>query len=133
VPRRAPTRRRGCWGSSGRRATRRHAGSSVGYRPRRAPAGGWLGDRGAHGPDRSAPRGEGGHQETVNRENLIRGEHGFKLRGTFKDPDCGESYWRVKAGPGRIVWSDYRKSCIAWRADYNKKNGTSYTIADTIP
>jgi hypothetical protein len=94
---------------------------------------GWLGDRGAHGPDRSAPRGEGGHQETVSRENLIRGEHGFKLRGTFKDPDCGESYWRDKAGPGPIVWSDYRKSCIAWRADYNKKNGTSYTIADTIP
>lgn len=94
---------------------------------------GWLGDRGAHGPDRSSPRGEGGHQETVTRENLIRGEHGMKLRGTFKDPNCGESFWRDKAGPGPIVWSDYRKTCIAWRDDYNKKNGTTYTITDAIP
>ena len=67
------------------------------------------------------------------RENLIRAEHPIELRGTFKEPNCGESYWRDKAGPGPIVWSDYRKTCIAWRDDYNKKNGTSYTIADTIP
>lgn len=83
--------------------------------------------------DRTSPRGEGGHQETVKRENEIRGEHALKLRGTFKDPDCGESYWRTKAGPGPIVWSDYRKKCIAWRNDYNKKNKTTYTISDTIP
>ena len=93
----------------------------------------WMGDKGTHGPDHAQPRGEGGHQETVKRENLIRGEHGMELRGDFKSPNCGESYWRSKAAPGKVEWSSYRNACIAWRADYNKKNGTKYTIADKIP
>ena len=29
----------------------------------------WLGNAGKHGPDEAAARGEGGHQETVAREN----------------------------------------------------------------
>jgi hypothetical protein len=86
-----------------------------------------------HGPDHSAARGEGGHQETVRRENLIRAEHGIELRGGFKDPNCGESYWRSKAKPGKVNWSSYRDICIKWREAYNKKNKTAYKITDTIP
>jgi hypothetical protein len=93
----------------------------------------WMGDKGIHGPDRASPRGEGGHQETVKRENLIRAEHGMEARGDFKSPNCGESYWRDKAAPGKVEWSGYRATCIAWRRDYNKKHGTSYSITDTIP
>lgn len=94
---------------------------------------GWLGDSGKHCADVAAVRGEGGHQETVKRENELRKEHGIELRGTFKDPNCGESYWRDKASPATVNWSSFRSVCEAWRADYNKKHGTSYTITDRIP
>lgn len=94
---------------------------------------GWLGNQGIHGPDHVAPRGEGGHQETVGRENKLRAEHKMDLRGSWKDPNCGESYFRTKAGPGPVQWSSSRNVCIAWRNDYNKKNGTNYTINDRIP
>jgi len=94
---------------------------------------GWLGNAGKHAPDRVAPRGEGGHQATVERENLLRAEHGIEARGTFKDPNCGESFSRDKAAPGTVDWSSYRATCEAWRKDYNKKHGTSYKITDRIP
>jgi hypothetical protein len=94
---------------------------------------GWLGDSGKHGPDETSPRGEGGHQATVARENELRREHGIELRGTFKQPDCGESYWRDKATGGPVNWSDYHMVCEQWRKDYNKKNKTNYSITDTIP
>jgi|GEM_PF-4239177 len=94
---------------------------------------GWLGDRGLHAPDEASPRGEGGHQETVKRENELRKEHGIELRGTFKDPDCGESFWRDKSSPTAVNWSSFRTTCQDWRNDYNKKNGTSYKITDRIP
>jgi Domain of unknown function (DUF4157) len=94
---------------------------------------GWLSDRGMHGPDEASPRGEGGHQRTVERENLLRREHGIDLRGTFKDPNCGESFWRDRAAPGTVNWSSYHSICAAWRADYNRRHGTSYTITDRIP
>jgi hypothetical protein len=93
----------------------------------------WLGNTGSAGPDETSPRGEGGHQETVARENQLRKEHGIELRGTFKQPNCGESYWRDKGAPGKVNWSDFRKVCQAWRADYNKKNKTTFKITDTIP
>jgi hypothetical protein len=94
---------------------------------------GWLGNSGMAGGDHVQPRGQGGHQETVERENLLRKEHGIELRGTFKQPDCGESYWRDKAAPGTVNWSSFHSVCEAWRKDYNTKNGTSYKIGDTIP
>jgi hypothetical protein len=94
---------------------------------------GWLGNSGLHGPDVAKLRGEGGHQETVARENELRKEHGIDLRGTFKDPNCGESYWRDKSKPGKVNWSSFRSVCEKWRNDYNKKNGTSFKIADKIP
>ena len=94
---------------------------------------GWLGDSGRHGPDETSPRGEGGHQETVDRENALRAEHGIDLRGTFKDPDCGESYWREKTNPATVNWSSYRSVCESWRARYNAAHGTSFKITDKIP
>jgi hypothetical protein len=94
---------------------------------------GWLGNVGSHAPDAVSPRGEGGHQETVARENKLRAEHGIDLRGTFKDPHCGESYWRKKVKPADVNWSSYHATCEAWRKDYNKKHGTKFKITDTIP
>lgn len=94
---------------------------------------GWLGDRGQHGPDEAQPRGEGGHQATVARENLLRAEHGIELRGTFKQPHCGESFWKDKKKPAKVNWSSFRSVCEAWRKAYNAKHGTSFKITDTIP
>jgi hypothetical protein len=88
----------------------------------------WLGEMGL--PDNNANRGEGGHQETVARENLIRQEHAIEERGSFKDPYCGESFSQDKAGPGKIVWSSYLAKCKAWRT---KKYGNKYKISDRIP
>jgi Domain of unknown function (DUF4157) len=93
----------------------------------------WLGDQGKHGPDTAAARGEGGHQETVARENALRAEHGIDLRGTFKDPNCGESFWRDKKSPGKVNWSTFRDVCIKWRAAYNKANKTNFKITDKMP
>lgn len=94
---------------------------------------GWLGDKGLHGPDHTPPRGQGGHQETVRQENLIRAEHGIEARGGFKDPNCGESYWRDRAHPGTVHWSSFRNICIQWRRAYNRRHHTSYGISDRIP
>jgi hypothetical protein len=93
----------------------------------------WMMNTGSHKADSSTPRGEGGHQETVKRENLLRGEHGIDPRGSFKDPNCGESYFRDKAAPGTVNWSDFHSVCEQWRKDYNAKHGTNYKITDKIP
>ncbi len=90
---------------------------------------GWLGNFGRHGPDDAKKRGEGGHQATVARENLLRKEHGIEPRGTFKDPNCGESYWQSKAAPAKINWSSYRAVCEKWR----KRHYPTYKITDKIP
>lgn len=88
----------------------------------------WLAEKGL--PDENATRGEGGHQETVGRENELRKEHGIEERGSFKDPYCGESFFQTKAGPGPVKWSVSLKKCEAWR----KKNyGKKYKISDKIP
>ena len=93
----------------------------------------WLANSGKGGPDQAKSRGEGGHQETVARENLLRQEHGLALRGTHKDPLCGESFSRDKAKPGKIKWSIHLKRCKKWRKAYNRKHGTKYTIYDKMP
>jgi hypothetical protein len=94
---------------------------------------GWLGNFGKHGPDVANKRGEGGHQAAVARENELRKEHGIDLRGTFKDPNCGESYWRDKKAPGTVKWSVYHDVCKQWRDNYNRMNSTNYNITDKIP
>lgn len=92
-----------------------------------------MGNTGSHAADVASPRGEGGHQETVKRENLLRAEHGIEARGSFKDPNCGESFFRDKASPATVNWSSSWATCKAWRDAYNKAHGTSYTMKDKIP
>lgn len=82
----------------------------------------WLAIKGELQKDENAERGRGGHQETVERENMIRREHGETERNTFREPYCGE-----------VDGSKDQKECEVWRNEYNKLNGTSYTLADTIP
>jgi hypothetical protein len=93
----------------------------------------WLGNTGGHGPDEAQKRGEGGHQLTVARENALRAEHGIDLRGTFKDPHCGESFFRDRGTPATVNWSSFRAVCQSFRADFNKRNKTNYKITDRIP
>lgn len=93
----------------------------------------WLGNSGRHGEDTAKRRGIGGHQKTVELENELRIEHGIDLRGTFKDPYCGESYWREKANPEKINWSKEYELCKRWREEYNEDYGTNYKISDKLP
>ena len=88
----------------------------------------WLSEKGL--PDSNDNRGEGGHQETVGRENLLRDEHGLENRGGFKDPYCGESFWKDKAAPGTTNWSSSLERCRLWR---EKTYGKKYKISDKIP
>lgn len=82
----------------------------------------WLAIKGELQKDENAERGRGGHQETVERENMIRREHGETERNKFREPYCGE-----------VDDSSYQQECKVWRDEYNKLNGTSYTLADTVP
>jgi hypothetical protein len=93
----------------------------------------WMANTGSHAADVASPRGEGGHQETVKRENLIRAEHGIEARGSFKDPNCGESFSRDKASPTTVNWSSFWARCKAWRDAFNKAHGTTFTMKDKIP
>lgn len=93
----------------------------------------WMGNKGGHAVDTTDKRGRGGHQATVARENLIRQEHGIEARGTFKDPNCGESFWRDKKKPADVNFSGSLAECKLWRQEYNKKNKTKYKITDRIP
>ncbi len=95
----------------------------------------WLGNTGRHCADKYSTRGQGeeGHQETIKRENELRAEHGIDPRGSFKDPNCGESYYRDKAAPAVVNWSTFHAKCQKWRDAYNKAHGTKYKITDKIP
>ena len=57
----------------------------------------------AGGLDDVKQRGRGGHQATVERENLIRDEQGIERRATFREPYCGERK------------DHYRAECQKWR------------------
>lgn len=93
---------------------------------------GRSGDQGMH--DSGPQRGEGGHQQTVQQENILRDEHGLPLRGGHLDPYCGESFYINKDDPNQEVhWSNYLNVCQAWRQDYNQQHGTSYDISDDMP
>lgn len=93
----------------------------------------WMMDQGTH-PDGSIARGEGGHANTVARENMIRGEHGMDLRGGHLDPMCGESYWIDRNDPtGERQWSPFVETCEDWRESYNEEHGTRYDLEDRMP
>lgn len=96
----------------------------------------WLGNKGDAAKDETKPRGRGGHQATVERENLIRDEHGITRRGTFREPYCGESFSHplgTPAGAGTVSLSSSLSECQKWRNEYNMLNSTSLKISDTIP
>ena len=97
---------------------------------------GWLGNTGDAGRDEVQPRGRGGHQETVARENLLRDEHGIDRRGTHRQPFCGESFSHATgtvATAKSVTMSSYLSVCEKWRKEYNTLNSTSYKISDLIP
>jgi len=93
----------------------------------------WLANFGQHEATGDAGRGMGGHQLTVARENELRKEHGIELRATFREPNCGETFWQDKKGSAKVNWLHFRVVCEKWRANYNKSHGTTYKITDTIP
>ncbi len=94
----------------------------------------WLADQGKRGPDVAKPRGSGGHQVAVGRENLIRQEHRIEARGSYRDPYCGESFFRWKSSPENVHRNEQvMRECRRWRRAYNRKHKTSYTIKDRIP
>ena len=66
--------------------------------------------RGEAGKDLTAQRGRGGHQATIERENLIRDEQGVERRATFREPFCGE-----------FPDSSFIEECKKWRKEFNKK------------
>ena len=80
-------------------------------------------------PDINVTRGEGGHQETVARENGSRKEHGIEARGSFKDPFAGNPSGRPRPAPVRFSGPRMKK-CQAWRT---KTYGGKYKISDKIP
>jgi outer membrane protein OmpA-like peptidoglycan-associated protein len=53
---------------------------------------------------------------------MMRSEHGLTERNTFREPFCGE-----------VDDSKDQQECKIWRDEYNKLNGTNFTLADTIP
>jgi len=62
----------------------------------------WLQDQGHQGEsEEGVVQGEElRHRRTVERENLIRAEHGLEARGfRIKDPYCGESFTRPRESP----------------------------------
>ncbi len=51
------------------------------------------------GPVRGDQPGPHGHERSVERENLLRQEHGLMTRGyRLKDPYCGESFFKERGG-----------------------------------
>ena len=84
------------------------------------------------------------HERSVERENLIRQEHGMEARGyRLKDPYCGESFWRDRAltkGPehfqeeGRGTgWPTYLDECVYLRSQLPENKDGKYGIGDKIP
>jgi len=97
----------------------------------------------------NASQGRGTHTPTTNIENKLRAEHGIEARGTHRDPCCGAEADGVVAASGVKTCSDFLKTskaqsmlndpdtilfeCKKWRDEYNKLNGTSFTLADAVP
>jgi Domain of unknown function (DUF4157) len=106
----------------------------------------WLQDR--------APRGQGDeeghvegddlrHHRTVERENLIRAEHGMEARGfRLKDPFCGESFARDRSVPnapaqfGQSVGDGSGTrldECQQAREQFFPKEARRFKVSERIP
>jgi hypothetical protein len=105
----------------------------------------WLHMHGENEQERVTFYDRGGHDPAINRENLIRKEHGQALRATFRDPCCGLGNPTPAdlAKPRNRCGSDFDKAlhnrdtlvfeCNHWREEYNRLNGTNFTTDDRIP
>lgn len=90
--------------------------------------------------DKNAP-GPHGHEHAIERENLIRQEHGMEARGwRLKDPFCGESFLRDKASPGGTPQFDPKnrpdkllKECQCLRDQLPETKTRKFRIDEAIP
>jgi hypothetical protein len=91
--------------------------------------------------DSPAPHG---HEFAVEKENLIRKEHGLDPRGwRLKDPYCGESFLRDKAAPeaapefypdtGSTVFTTLLEQCQYLRSQLPESKNKTYRIDEAIP
>jgi len=96
---------------------------------------GWLADRG-QAESLKVSTTIGRQPFTVDRENALRAEHALAARSrSFRDPFCGESYERFKAGkvgtetfdPGNM------ELCTTARARCKKPNKGLFKIDERIP
>ena len=82
------------------------------------------------------------HGRTVERENMIRAEHGIEARGyRLRDPYCGESFYRDRGGadtsvhwqPGEAGGETYLDQCERFRAQLPQSRVRRYRIDERIP
>jgi hypothetical protein len=96
---------------------------------------GWLADKGkAETPEVVAKFGR--QPFTIDRENALRAEQAIEARGrSFRDPFCGESFERLKAGKAgtETFDPDLMKSCIQARARCKKPNNDAFKMEERIP
>ncbi len=101
-------------------------------------------EQGFEGPMRQARASQHlRHGRTVERENLIRAEHGLEARGyRLRDPYCGESFWRERGIPNPpIHWQEtgesdirtYLEQCEFLRSQLPESRNRKYRIDESIP
>jgi hypothetical protein len=96
---------------------------------------GWLADRG-QAETLKVSTTIGRQPFTVDRENALRAEHALAARGrSFRDPFCGESYERFKAGKAgtEVFDPDNMDLCTTARARCKKPNKGLFKIDERIP
>jgi hypothetical protein len=96
---------------------------------------GWLGTRGESETEEVIKK-VGRQPATIDRENALRAEHGLEARGrSFRDPFCGESFFRLKSdkpGTTRFDPADMA-TCKRMRARCKKAGGGAFKIDERIP
>ena len=96
---------------------------------------GWLGNQGKAESEKMIMT-EGRQPLTVDRENALRAEHQMEARGrSFRDPFCGESYERFKAGKTGTETFDpgAMDHCTRLRARCRKPDKKLFKIEERIP
>ncbi len=96
---------------------------------------GWLGNQGKAEPEEMI-RTVGRQPLTVDRENALRAEHQIEARGrSFRDPFCGESYERFKAGKAgtETFGPGLMEFCTQARSRCKKPNKGLFKIDERIP
>lgn len=84
------------------------------------------------------------HGQTVERENLIRQEHGMQARGRrLRDPYCGEAFWRERGQqdehwqetgePEPAMFRTYLDECEFLRSQLPESQNRRYRIDEPIP